>query len=137
MSDQLDISIKRPLKPTAMSDLSGITTEAQALRFMARSSGLQDKALAVEIGVDNATFSRALSGQARLSDEQIERFMDAAGSEAWLCWWNARRGYDPASMRRIETDVERENRELREQVARMEREHEIEMRAVMRMSGAK
>lgn len=135
MSHQLELIVKRPLKPTTIDDLNGVDTEAKALRAMARASGLQDKALAVEIGVDNATFSRVMSGQARFSEEQMTRFMDACGSELWIGWWLSSRGYDPTSPRRIESDVERENRELREQLEQIQREHEIEMRGVLRAQG--
>ncbi len=126
--NQLELIVKRPIKPTTLGDLQGIDTEAKALRAMARASGLQDKALAVEIGVDNATFSRVMSGQARFSEEQLQRFMDACGSELWVSWWLAQRGYDPTSPRRIETDVERENRELRDQIEQMQRDRETELR---------
>lgn len=128
MDNELDLLVRRPIRPTTLVDLDGIDTEAKALAAMARMSGLQDKALAAEVGVDNATFSRVLSGQARFNERQIERFMDACGSELWLAFWLRQRGYDPTSPRRIETDVERENRELREQLDRLQREREVELR---------
>lgn len=136
MNNPLELIVKRPLKPTTLQDLQGVDSESQAIRAMVRASGLQDKALAVEIGVDNATFSRAQSGQARLSEEQIDRLMDASGSEAWLAFWLVRRGYDPASLRRIESDVERENRELRERLDTLEREREVELRLFSKLRTA-
>lgn len=42
--------------------------------------------------------------------------MDTTGSDAPLYAWLLRRGYDPRSLRRIETEVERENRELRKKL---------------------
>jgi hypothetical protein len=52
-----------------------------------------------------------------------------------LLYWLLRAGYDPRSLRRIETDIERENRELREKLAAVEHEREIERRAVREILG--
>jgi hypothetical protein len=54
--------------------------------------------------------------------------MDATGSEAWLYFWLLRRGYDPRSLRRFESDLERQNRELTERLAQLEAEREVELR---------
>lgn len=136
MNDDLDLRVKRPLKPLSSLDLSAIDTEAKAIREMIRGSGLQDKTLAIEIGVDNAVLSKAQSGQARLNEAHMDALMDACGSEAWLMYWLAKRGYDPNSLRRIETDIERENRLLREQLARMEQEREVELRLFSKLRAA-
>lgn len=101
---------------------------ASALSLCANKSGLQDKVIAADVGVDNAVWSRFKSGQNAPSGEQLDRLMSRCGNEAPLFWLLLRRGYDPRSLRRIESDVERENRELRERVAAMEAEREIELR---------
>lgn len=60
--------------------------------------------------------------------EELDALMDVCGSEAWLHYWMLKRGYDPRKLARMESDLERENRLLREQVERMKTEREIELR---------
>jgi len=124
------------MRPFQDSDLRDIDSEAKAIAEMVRRSGLLEKSLAIECEVDPATLSKAQSGQARLSERHMDALMDACGSELWLSYWLSKRGYDPRFLRRIESDVERENRELREQVEQMKREREIELRFVREMRAA-
>ena len=130
VANDLNLRIRRPLRAIPDADLSKLTSEAAAVRYACENSGLQDKAIAVEIGVDAAVLSRAKMGQARLSDDAMDALQDATGIESALFAWLLRRGYDPRSLRRIETDVERENRELRELLASLETERTIERRTI-------
>lgn len=134
-AEHLNLRVRRPLRAVPEADLSKLTSEAAAIRYACENSGLQDKAIAVEIGVDAAVLSRAKIGQARLGDDAMDALQDATGIEAPLFAILLRRGYDPRSLRRIETDVERENRELREQVASMETERAIERRTIRELMG--
>lgn len=136
MKEALDLRVKRPLRSLDLLAVQAIPCESAAIREMLRSSGLQDKSVAIEIEVDNATLSKAQNGQARLSEEAMDALMDACGSEAWLMYWLVKRGYDPSSLRRIESDVERENRQLREQVAKLQEEREIELRLFSKLRAA-
>lgn len=122
----LDLRVKRPLKAIPESDWPEWTSEAKVIADTVKHSGLQDKTVAIEIGVDAAVLSKVQSGQARLS----EQHMDACGSEAWLHFWLLKRGYDPRQLHRMESDLERENRLLREKLARLETERETEIRLI-------
>lgn len=126
----LNLRVRRPLRAIPEADIPKLSSEAAAVRYACEHSGLQDKTIAIEIGVDAAVLSKAKSGQARLNDDALDALMDATGLEAPLFAMALRRGYDPRSLRRIETDVERENRELRERVTAMETEREIERRTI-------
>src|SRR6185312_12243703 len=128
VSNALDLRVRRPLRVIPEADLSKLTSEAKAVQYACENSGLQDKAIAVEIGTDAAVLSKAKAGQARLNDDALDALMDATGIEAPLFAMLLRRGYDPRSLRRIESDVERENRELRERLAALEGEREVELR---------
>lgn len=123
---QLELRVKRPLRTIPQSEWADWTSEAKVIESMVTKSGLQDKTIAIEIGVDPAVLSKAQSGQARLAEKQMDALMDTCGSEAWMHYWLLRRGYDPRSLHRMESDLERENRLLREKLAEVERAREIE-----------
>jgi hypothetical protein len=134
--EALDLCVKRPLRVIPETEW-GWPSEAAAIADMIGKSGLQEKTVAIEADIDASTLAKVKQGTARPSENHLVRMMDATGSEAWLFYWMLRRGYDPRSMRRIETDVERENRELRERVAAMELEREIERRTVRELIGGR
>lgn len=137
VSTDLNLRVRRPLRTIPEADLAKLSSEARAVKYACENSGLQDKSIAVEIGVDAAVLSKAKAGQARLNDDALDALMDATGIEAPLYALLLRRGYDPRSLRRFESDVERENRELRERLAAVEVEREIERRTVRDLIGAR
>lgn len=130
VSSDLNLRVRRDLRPIPDADFPKLSSEAAGIRYAIENSRLQDKSVAIEIGSDPATLSKAKAGQARLNEEALDALMDATGLEAPLFAWLLRRGYDPRSLRRFESDVERENRELRERVSAMETEREIERRTI-------
>lgn len=103
----LDLRVRRPLRAIPETDFTKLPNEALAVRYATENSGLQDKSLAIEIGTDNATLSKAKLGQARLNDDALHALMDATGIEAPLFAMLLRRGYDPRSLRKLETETER------------------------------
>lgn len=134
LNNELELTVKRPLRAVPESDW-GWRSEAAALASMIARSGLQEKTIAIECGIDASTLAKVKQGTARPSEEHLSAMMDATGSEAWLMYWLLRRGYDPRSLRRIETDIERDNRELREQLAALQAERDIERRVVRDFMG--
>ena len=129
MENGLNLRVKRPLRIIPESEWQW-PTEAAAISSMITNSGLQEKTVAIEASIDASTLAKVKQGTARPSSEHLDAMMDATGSEAWLYYWLLRRGYDPRSLRRFESDVERENRELRERLATVESEREIERRTI-------
>lgn len=129
MATALDLRIKRPLRSIPEPEWNW-PTEASAIASMIALSGLKESAVAVEAEIDASTLSKVKQGTARPSEDSLDRMMDATGSEAWLFYWLLRRGYDPRCLRRFESEVERENRELREQLAALETEREVERRTI-------
>jgi hypothetical protein len=124
----LDLRVKRPLRTVPESEWSDWTSEAKCLSEMAAKSGLQDKTIAIEVGTDPAVLSKVKSGQARFAEADLDAYMDATGSEAWLHYWMLKRGYDPRQLHRMESDLERENRMLKERLEKVLQEREIELR---------
>ena len=133
VSASLDLRVKRPLRVVSSDEWATWISEAKVIADTLKHSGLQDKTVAIEAGIDPAVLSKAQSGAARLNEPQIHALMDVCGSEAWLHYWVLKRGYDPRKLTRLESDLERENRELREQVAQMQHEREIELRLIRDM----
>jgi hypothetical protein len=131
--NSLDLRIKRPLRKLTEVDWSDWTSEPKVIADMLKHSGLQDKTVAIETGIDPAVLSKAQTGQARLSEVHMDALMDSCGSEAWLYFWLLKRGYDPRFLHRLETDLQRENRELRERMEAMEREREVELRLLSKI----
>lgn len=97
------------------------------LRAMVSRSGLVGKVIAERIGVGEPVLSKAQQDdpKARLPEDAIDKLMDVCESEAWLFYWIARRGYDPASLRRRQTEVEEENCSLKEQIEAMRAERQM------------
>lgn len=80
-----------------------------------------DKTLQAALGVDKAQFSRWQSGTEGILWPKFEMLMDKCGNDAPVLWMLHRRGYDLYSLRRKETETEKENRLLREEVAALRR----------------
>ena len=93
-----------------------------AIELCAKVAGFDfDKTLQAELKVDKAQFSRWQSGAEGISWPKFERLMDICGNDAPLLWMLHQRGYDLGSLRKRETELQRENRELREQLTAVSR----------------
>jgi plasmid maintenance system antidote protein VapI len=80
-----------------------------------------DKTLQQDLGVDKAQFSRWLSGNEGVQWGKFCALMDRCGNDAPVLWMLHQRGYDLWSVRRRESELETENRRLREDIAAMRR----------------
>lgn len=116
MSNALNLRVKRPQRDIPDSEW-GWTSEASAISSMIALSGLQEKTVAIEADIDASTLAKVKHGTARPSEDSLDRMMDATGSEAWLYYWIIRRGYDPRSLRKLETETEIRARLAEEQLA--------------------
>lgn len=65
--------------------------------------------------VDKAQFSRWKSGEEGIKWPKLVALMDACGNDAPLLWMLHQRGFDLHSLRRRETELERELRLAREE----------------------
>lgn len=113
MSNQLGIPVDvRPEEVARKQSLGS------AIELCAELAGFAlDKELQQELGVDKAQFSRWLSDQEGVKWSKLTQLMDKCGNDAPILWMLHMRGYDIASIRRKETELEKENRELREDLA--------------------
>lgn len=114
MSDQLGI----PTDVTT-AEIAREKTLGKALELCAKAAGFEfDKELQLRLGVDKGQFSRWHSGQEGVCWPKFTRLMDVCGNDAPLLWMLHQRGWDIGSLRKRETETERELREVREQLAR-------------------
>lgn len=118
----LDLRVKRPPVPVDFDSLGAIQNLAHALSKCAEIAGAQDKVVAIDTGIDQPTWTRIKSGEAGVRGDFLERLMDAYGNDLPLFWLCLRRGYDPRSLHRLESDVERELREEKNKNATLEAE---------------
>jgi plasmid maintenance system antidote protein VapI len=117
MSGQLAMPL--PLRPE---EVVREKTLGDAIALCAKAGGYAlDKELQLELEVDKAQFSRWMSGTEGIVWPKLERLMTACGNDAPLLWMLHQRHYDLYSLRHRETEVERQNRLLREEVAALRR----------------
>jgi plasmid maintenance system antidote protein VapI len=117
MSDQLSIPI-----PLNVEEVMRKKSLGAAIELCANVGGYDlDKQLQQLLCVDKAQFSRWQSGTEGVCWPKLVKLMDACGNDAPLLWMNFDRGFDLHAMRRRETEIERENRLLREENAAMRR----------------
>lgn len=73
-----------------------------------------DKQVYGELGIDAGHWSRILRGEAHFPVDKLTNLMELCGNEAPLLWFVHARGYDPHSLRKLETETERQLREANE-----------------------
>jgi hypothetical protein len=99
----------------------------KAIEYCAELAGYgYDKELEAALGkagvkVDATQLTRWKQGGEGIKWEKFVGLMDVCGNDAPLLWMLNARGYELASLRRRETETERENRLLREENAALRR----------------
>lgn len=86
-----------------------------ALDLCLELAGIEPKRLLADLKLDKAQFSRWQSGQEGVNWPKLAAVMDRCGNDAPLLWMNHDRGWDLNAMRKVETELERQNRLLREE----------------------
>lgn len=86
-----------------------------AIDLCAELGGYVPKQVTAELGLDKAQWSRWTSNQEGVNWPKLVALMDLAGNDAPLLWMCHARGYDLHAMRKRETELERQNRLLREE----------------------
>lgn len=87
-----------------------------AIDLCAKAAGLMPKQVQDALKADKAQFSRWTDGKEGILWPRLCALMDACGNDAPLFWMLRARGYDLASLRRCESQTERELREAREEI---------------------
>lgn len=107
------ISIPVEVSPTEVAREKSL---GAAIELCAKLAGYElDKTLQIALGVDKGQFSRWQSGDEGIKWPKLKALMDRCGNHAPVLWMLHDLGYDLHSLRRRETETERENRFLREE----------------------
>lgn len=96
-------------------------TLGDALNLCIELAGWEPKEAQAELKVDKAQWSRWIGGQEGIKWERMRTLQDKAGNDAPTLWMLHDRGYDLSTVRRVETEIQRENRLLREENAALRR----------------
>lgn len=106
----------------SVAEITREKTLGGALELCAKAAGFAlDKQLQMALKVDRAQFSRWHNGTEGILWDKFIELMDRCGNDAPLLWMVHQRGYDLTAMRKRETEVEKQNRELREENAALRR----------------
>lgn len=112
------------------------TTLGGAISLCAKAAGLEPKEVQTLLKTDKAQWSRWESGAEGVVWPKFAALMDACGNDAPLLWMLNARGYDLSSLRRKESELERELRKAKERIAQMEHDHQVVVDTFTRLRAA-
>lgn len=105
-----------PVTPSLISQIMRRPTMRHAWNFGQDFSTLQDKQCYDPLGMDNSHWSKIRKGTASPpADERFTKYLDIVQNEFPLIWLCEARGYDFMTLRKHQTNTERENADLREE----------------------
>lgn len=108
--------------PALFEALSKANTLGQSIRLCAEFGDFAlDKDLQQLLNVDKSQFSRWSSGEEGIKWPKFVALMDECGNDAPVLWMLRQRGYDLNSVRKLESETEKVNRQLREENAALRR----------------
>ena len=96
-----------------------------AINLCAKAAGLAPKEVQDALKLDKAQFSRWTDDKEGILWSKLERLMDECGNDAPLFWMLNRRGYDLSSLRRQESETERDLRLAREEIAQLRQDKRV------------
>lgn len=118
----LDLVVKREIRDTVGDETIRRQKDALAAwNLSIAESGLDDKLIYLDLGIDAAQFSRMRTGKANYPINRLSQFMDVVGNEILLRYLAWERGY---GLVRLQSEVERENEFLKQEKAELEKKVE-------------
>lgn len=117
------IALQVPVRPD---EVARKQTLGAAMELCAELAGFSlDKELQLRLGVDKAQFSRWMGGTEGICWPKLTKLMDACGNDAPLMWMLHQRGFDLHSLRKLESETERQLRIEREGREKAEAENRL------------
>jgi hypothetical protein len=126
LPEQLNLSLPRDPQQIDNRVVAQQPSLLAAVKLCISMSGVEaDKEVYSPLGIDAGHWSRMHRGEAHFPLDKLGALMDLCGNEAPLLWLVNARGYDIASLRRRETELERELREAKETIAGLQRDKRV------------
>lgn len=104
-----------------LDELGRKTTLGKSIELCAELAGCEPKQLQSDLRFDKGQWSRWTTGQEGIVWPRLESLIDRCGNDAPVLWQMQQRGWDLTSLRRRETEIERQLREAREENAALRR----------------
>jgi hypothetical protein len=101
-----------------------------AISLCAKAAGMAPKQVQDALGSDKAQFSRWTDDKEGILWPKLDALMDLCGNDAPLLWMLHCRGYDLSSLRKRESETERELRIAKESIAQLEHDKRVLMQAL-------
>jgi hypothetical protein len=101
-------------------EVSREATLGGSISLCAKAAGLSPKEVQDALKADRAQFSRWTDDKEGITWSKLSALMDLCGNDAPLFWMLNARGYDLHSLRKLESETERELRVTRERLAAVE-----------------
>lgn len=92
-----------------------------AIELCMEIAGKDPKDVVVDLKLDKAQLSRWTSGGEGVVWPKFQALMDYCGNDTPVLWMLHQRGFDLNTVRKLETETERENRLLKEENAALRR----------------
>lgn len=101
--------------PVSHQEVMRCRTLGEAIDLCIRAAGTTPKEVQADLRIDKAQWSRWVSGQEGIKWEKLIALQQRCGNTAptqWMCWSS---GYELSSLRRQESELERDLRQAREE----------------------
>jgi hypothetical protein len=116
---------KAPAAPCLPAEVIRKPTILKAIEYGQECAGLAEKQVYDHLGWKKEVWSRIFTADTKnpafFDARRLVPFMDLCGNDAPLIWLAHKRGYDWSTIRTYQTGLERENFELRQQLAEKDR----------------
>lgn len=109
-----------PVEVTAQ-EISREKSLGGSIELCVKAAGYEPKEIQSELKLDKAQFSRWSSGGEGVVWPKFKQIMNFCGNDAPVLWMLHDRGYDLSSIRKLESETEKENRRLREENSALRR----------------
>lgn len=145
---QLDLPVLKPLEHVPKAQIVNAISLLPAIRnlptlhssveFARKLSGLQDKQIYDQAGIDSGAFSRMTSGSAWYpQDERWMKILNILQTEIPVMWMVEALGYDWLSLRKHQSELEQELEAVRAENRQLKHDREVEQQAVARLIGGR
>lgn len=131
----------RPLVVDAISllpTIRNLPTLHRSIEFARELSGLQNKEIYGQAGIDPGAFSRMTDGSAWYpQDERWLKILNILGTEIPVMWQVEALGYDWTTLRKHQSELEQELEIAKQRIRELEHDREVEQRVMARIVGGR